>query len=152
MRPSSSSYRAPELLFFPPSYLAEAVDRWSLGVILSEFFTPLTYSITDGGQPPTPSFSPSLDAPNLEFTTTDERKGWAEPFETGDHEQGAGGIRSGYFETKTWGRRKLFDAERGDIGLAGSIFLTRGSPGKASWPVSPLSRLLHLLLLQSSLY
>lgn len=136
------SYRAPELLFSPPTYSSEAIDRWSLGVLLSEFFTPLMFSCSEGGQSPTPSFTSSLiddDASSPPLSSTIARKGWQEPFETGDYENGAGGgggTRGSYFETKTWERRKLFEGERGDVGLAGSIFSIRGSPGKESWPVS----------------
>jgi hypothetical protein len=37
---------------------------------------------------------------------------------------------------KTWKREALFDASRGDIGLAWSIFQVCGSPSKQNWPVS----------------
>ncbi|KAL7414005.1 kinase-like domain-containing protein [Mrakia frigida] len=136
----TGSYRAPELLFSPPSYSPEAIDRWSLGVLLSEFFTPLIFSCSEGGQSPTPSFTSSLiddDALSPTSSSTHARKGWKEPFETGGYGENGGdrgGSRGSYFETKTWERRKLFEGERGDVGLAGSIFSIRGSPGKESWP------------------
>lgn len=135
-----SSYRAPELLFAPPTYSAPAIDRWSLGVLLSEFFTPLVFSYLDGGAfSPTNSITSSALGDDDAADSTPKR-GWTDAFETGEHlksgEEGEGPSRSDYFETKTWVRRKLFDAERGDVGLAGSIFKVRGSPNDESWPVS----------------
>ncbi|KAJ8085199.1 hypothetical protein AAF712_003501 [Marasmius tenuissimus] len=41
---STGPYRAPELLFGTRSYNAFAIDRWSLGCTLAEFFTPLVPS------------------------------------------------------------------------------------------------------------
>ena len=38
-----------------------------------------------------------------------------------------------------WARDALFNAERGSIGLAWSIFKLRGTPNEVNWPVSTLS-------------
>lgn len=35
----------------------------------------------------------------------------------------------------TWRRKNLFDASRGEIGLAWSIFKVRGTPDEGNWPV-----------------
>jgi hypothetical protein len=34
-----------------------------------------------------------------------------------------------------WRRQNLFDASKGEIGLAWSIFKTRGTPTERTWPV-----------------
>ena len=36
----------------------------------------------------------------------------------------------------SWCRLPLFSADRGDIGLAWSIFKVRGTPNEANWPVN----------------
>ena len=36
----------------------------------------------------------------------------------------------------TWERRTLFDGERGELGLAWSIFQLRGTPNENTWPVN----------------
>jgi hypothetical protein len=36
----------------------------------------------------------------------------------------------------SWCRLPLFNAERGDIGLAWSIFKVRGTPNETNWPVN----------------
>lgn len=38
----------------------------------------------------------------------------------------------------SWERDSLFDASRGEIGLAWSIFKVRGTPDETLWPVSTL--------------
>jgi len=42
-----------------------------------------------------------------------------------------------------WTRDTLFNGERGEIGLAWSIFKIFGTPTKDSWPVSSPSSFLH---------
>jgi hypothetical protein len=37
--------------------------------------------------------------------------------------------------TTRWSRDSLFDGSRGEIGLAWSIFKTRGTPNENNWPV-----------------
>jgi len=39
----------------------------------------------------------------------------------------------------SWRRLRLFDADRGDIGLAWSIFKVRGTPNKTNWPVNAVN-------------
>ena len=47
-------YRAPELLFGTTDYDACAIDLWSMGAVLAEFFTPLrlrkSYEDEDDGE------------------------------------------------------------------------------------------------------
>ena len=40
------------------------------------------------------------------------------------------------FRSAAWERKSLFDARRGSIGLAWSIFKIRGTPNAQNWPVS----------------
>ena len=39
----------------------------------------------------------------------------------------------------SWNRLPLFNAERGDIGLAWSIFKVRGTPNEINWPVNAMN-------------
>ncbi|KAI0034344.1 kinase-like domain-containing protein, partial [Vararia minispora EC-137] len=108
----SGPYRAPELLFGPRQYDAVACDLWSLGTIIAEFFTTLHRRFVDEegddfddeGKETDPTEAYILDKP---------REAWAQP---------------------EWERYTLFNGTRGDIGLAWSIFKTRGSPTKDNWP------------------
>ncbi|KAH7878729.1 kinase-like domain-containing protein [Lentinula edodes] len=100
---STGPYRAPELLFGTRSYDAYAIDLWSLGAVFAEFFTPLVpLSPTSDDFPSYPSFITS-------------------PF-TSDSNYSAKHPPSRY------ARSPLFDASRGEIGLAWSIFKVFGTP------------------------
>ncbi|KZP29315.1 kinase-like protein [Athelia psychrophila] len=111
---STGCYRAPELLFGPRTYDAPATDLWSLGAMFAEFFTPLRLVSED--------------------EDSDE--------EDGDEDSGdktltpfilPSALRPGNPGT-TWCRDSLFDAARGEIGLAWSIFKTFGTPTDETWP------------------
>lgn len=111
---STGPYRAPELLFGTRCYDPFAIDLWSFGATLAEFFTPLRLlhsneldddsdqtSDTEDLQPPQPFIIPhnlSLD-PDIR-----------------------------------WVRDTLFNSSRGEIGLAWSIFRVRGTPMPDIWP------------------
>ncbi|EST05764.1 Protein kinase domain protein [Kalmanozyma brasiliensis GHG001] len=135
----TGEFRAPELLFSPlGGYDAFAVDVWAAAVTLAHFFTPLTAIPTI-----TTSDFPSLDVEH------DERKDWQrafdsntplpdegdsplyfeeDPYPQDDPSQG-GRSESGYIRTP------LFEADRGDIGLAASIFALLGLPMSIQdWP------------------
>ncbi|KAL0575784.1 hypothetical protein V5O48_006181 [Marasmius crinis-equi] len=56
---STGPYRAPELLFGTRSYNAFAIDRWSLGCVLAEFFTPLAPSSSNSNSDDDSFFSSS---------------------------------------------------------------------------------------------
>ncbi|KAJ1028190.1 hypothetical protein NDA13_003636 [Ustilago tritici] len=152
-------FRAPELLFAPKTgYDAYAIDVWSLAVTIAHFFTPLT-----------PTSSTNVREEDIwnqleGKETVDERRDWEKAFDSAttlppqdaqgeadspfyfqeydpdpapDHPRGA----SGYIRTQ------LFQSERGDIGLAASIFALLGLPTSIEqWPEAehfqpPLSKL-----------
>lgn len=109
----SGPYRAPETIFGPTDYDPFAVDLWSIGTLCAEFFTPLR-------------FVPDEDVSDDGFHDTDDED--TEP------------LRSHITPDDYWRRRgewvrdTLFNAERGSIGLAWSIFRVRGTPDEQNWP------------------
>ncbi|KAH7886362.1 kinase-like protein [Phlebopus sp. FC_14] len=123
---STGAYRAPELLFGPQTYDAFAIDSWSLGAMFAEFFTPLRLvsgedededeyegritsdsdSTSNSDEDSNPQIAPFIIPPTVR--PTDPRARWT--------------------------RDSLFDGERGEIGLAWSIFKIRGSPDESRWP------------------
>ncbi|KAJ3773548.1 kinase-like domain-containing protein [Lentinula raphanica] len=99
---STGPYRAPELLFGTRSYDAYAIDMWSLGAMFAEFFTSLIPS------------SPSSD--DLTYPT----------YVTSPFASDSGS--STWNPSACYSRSSLFDASRGEIGLAWSIFKIFGTP------------------------
>ena len=104
---SCRPYRAPETIFSPPRYDPFAVDLWSLGAVIAEFFTAFSFvaddeddivespvSVDGEDDGPIPSYR------NIELYDSKVRGNWY--------------------------RDSLFDASRGAIGLAWSIFKIRG--------------------------
>ncbi|KAL4070341.1 kinase-like protein [Scleroderma citrinum] len=118
---STGPYRAPELLFGPRSYDAFAIDCWSLGVTFSEFFTPLR--LRSDEEEEMDAFPTNSDSES----DTDELTKALEPFIVPK------GLRAGD-PTAKWLRDNLFNGQRGEIGLAWSIFKIRGSPKDTNWP------------------
>jgi serine/threonine protein kinase len=113
-------YRAPELLFGPKTYDAFAADMWSLGATFAEYFRPLKEQADD------------LDEWDDECNeeAEDDQQNEPPPFIF---------LRNAPPTRMTsWRRLPLFDAERGDIGLAWSIFKVRGTPNETNWPVNAL--------------
>lgn len=115
----NSPYRSPELLFGSKDYDPLAVDLWGLGATLAEFFMPLRL----------------LDR-------------WEDSDSDGDDESGSDTaidpepfivpvkLRSQVvLPGAKWIRDSLFDASRGSIGLAWSIFQIRGTPNSGIWLV-----------------
>lgn len=110
----SSPYRAPELLFGTRSYDPFAIDLWSLGATFAGFFTPLRLysdeeeeSLGDVEDENQPP-SPFIVPRGLDILDPDAR----------------------------WIRDTLFNGNRGEIGLAWSIFKIFGTPTPDTWPVS----------------
>ncbi|KAJ3746758.1 kinase-like domain-containing protein [Lentinula detonsa] len=99
-----SPYRAPELLFGTRSYDACAIDLWSLGAMFAEFFTSL---VPVASSPTTDDFiSPSFLTP---LSSSNSNSSALNPL-------------------TRYTRSSLFDASRGEIGLAWSIFKILGTP------------------------
>lgn len=112
---SNRPYRAPELLFGASSYDAFATDLWSLAVTCAEFFTSLRlHDRYDDDEDPDDDFDEEQPKPPFII-----------PKSVGVNDPDA-----------EWTRDSLFDASRGSIGLAWSIFKTRGTPTQETWPVS----------------
>ncbi|KAG1748815.1 kinase-like protein, partial [Suillus occidentalis] len=119
---STGPYRAPELLFGPRNYNAFAIDSWSLGATFAEFFTPVRlFSRLDDED-----FGFESDGQSDSGNDENSSKP-SEPFIIPK------GLRIGD-PTNRWTRDSLFDSTRGEIGLAWSIFKTRGSPNETNWP------------------
>ncbi|CCL98908.1 uncharacterized protein FIBRA_00915 [Fibroporia radiculosa] len=113
---ATGPYRAPELLFGATTYDAFATDLWSLGATFAEFFTPLKmHKLHD-------EYSDEYSC-----VDTDAEDSHPAPFivplslRSSDPDIG-------------WARDPLFDASKGSIGLAWSIFQIRGTPNEQSWP------------------
>lgn len=109
-------------MFTPRTYDAVTTDLWSTGVLLANFFAPLTLV---------------LDADSREEKEDDD---------SDDEEEGATSATSlqHYIYPKlmpppasrgTWVRKPIFDATKGEIGLLWSIFRILGTPNEGSWPV-----------------
>lgn len=114
-------YRAPELLFGPLTYDALATDLWSLGAMFAEFFTPLRLTRSD---------EDDEDDDNDSNSTPETSKNNVKPFII----PSTSTLRPGD-PTAQWRRDTLFNADRGEIGLAWSIFRIRGTPNDDTWPV-----------------
>jgi serine/threonine protein kinase len=116
-------------LFGPRSYDAFAIDIWSLGTTFAEFFTSLKLNRTDhdeyGDDEDEDADEDVDEIPYAAFRTPRS-------------------ICPG--EKTFWSREPLFNAERGEIGLAWSIFKVMGTPNEENWPVNP-SILLYIDLL-----
>lgn len=117
-------YRAPELLFGARDYNAYAIDLWSIGAILAEFFTPL----------------------RLRKRYIDEDE-WYEDEDDDDSDSDSPPSKAPFVLSKglspnspgvEWARDSLYDSNRGQIGLAWSIFKVHGTPNVETWPVSLL--------------
>ncbi|OJT09553.1 Cyclin-dependent kinase 2 [Trametes pubescens] len=117
---ATGPYRAPELLFGANRYDASATDLWSLGAVMAEFFTPLrlqcAYDDDDedsdehDAQPDTgapPAKQPFIIPKALDPSHPDVE----------------------------WERDSLYDASKGAIGHAFSIFKVHGTPNEDTWPV-----------------
>lgn len=107
-------YKPPELLFGATVYDAFAVDMWSLGVTFASFFTTLRFFNGED----------SDDECDSEEEDPDGTRTRAFVFPSYVADKGF------------WVRDTLFDASRGEIGLAWSIFKLRGTPTTEIWPVS----------------
>lgn len=114
---ATGPYRAPELLFGPKTYDAFATDMWSLGAMFAEFFRPLKEQLDDGDE-----WDDECDEEPEEV----EHQGDVPPFMF---------LRSTPpTRVTSWRRVPLFNADKGDIGLAWSIFKVRGNPNETNWP------------------
>lgn len=118
-----SAYRAPELMFAPPVYDACATDIWSLGVLLTSFFTPLRLIRKSSWD------DDDLDGFGNEDTSAGENDSSSIPPFIGSDIASRGG-------STVWTRETLFNGSRGELGLVWSIFKVKGTPDLASWPVS----------------
>lgn len=103
---SISPYRAPELLFGSKAYDPFALDIWSLGATIAEFFTFI------GPEPPSSPSSDTSDPPVV-------LPPWQVPAQV--------------VPVK---RFSLFEGGMSDFTLIGSMFKILGTPTIETWPVS----------------
>ncbi|KAG5643301.1 hypothetical protein DXG03_001228 [Asterophora parasitica] len=121
-----SPYRAPELLFGTRDYDAFALDLWSTGATLAEFFTPLRLVSDEeeyfGGY----GFHEEEEDDEDADTEGEGKDKGLQPFIVPRN------LAPG---TEThWERDTLFNGTRGELGLVWSIFKIRGTPTKDTWP------------------
>ncbi|KIO17346.1 hypothetical protein M407DRAFT_32981 [Tulasnella calospora MUT 4182] len=124
---TSGPYRPPELLFSPPTYNAFAVDMWSTGALVAEFFTSLRFVRE-------PSY---MDDDFGEGGDEEEEvmsEPATEPFVPPKYFSKVSDGTGGPSVVGKWSRVSLFDSSRGEIGLAWSIFRVRGTPNQMNWP------------------
>jgi len=147
-----SAYRAPELLFGTRTYDPIAIDLWSLGATFAEFFTPLRLSSDHPDDANYEDDDEEDDEEDLELPPDHSAASAIDPTPAGgDHSQvGATRIKTlrpfivpkylriGYPGAQ-WTRESLFNGQRGEIGLAWSIFKILGTPTNDNWPVSLLT-------------
>ena len=111
-------YRAPETIFGPTDYDPYAVDLWSAAATIAGFFTPLRF-VRDDEDDAAGGYSSSEE----DIANGDAQEVTA-PF-----------VNLPGSQRGSWSRDSLFDAQRGSIGLAWSIFKIRGTPNVENWPV-----------------
>ncbi|CED82239.1 Cdk activating kinase (CAK)/RNA polymerase II transcription initiation/nucleotide excision repair factor TFIIH/TFIIK, kinase subunit CDK7 [Phaffia rhodozyma] len=128
----SGEYRAPELLFSPQKYDPFALDAWSLGVVLAHFFTPL---IRPRPLLSTTSSKSSSDASGDDDDDDDDDMDYlstsSSQIESDDEDDAEDDDEE---NGKNWRRKSLFVSDRGEIGLAASIFRILGTPTDELWP------------------
>lgn len=88
---------------------------WSFGVLCADFFCPLRFVCED-------------ELSDDGFLETEEATSGPVPSHIVPDDYWR---RRGY-----WSRDSLFDASKGSIGLAWSIFKVKGTPNDNNWPVS----------------
>ena len=119
-------FRAPELIFGPTTYSAPATDLWSFGATLAHFFTPLRLQRKSYGYDSPPYNSDDEDSDMDEDSDTKVlESAYILPKD----------VDSITFRSADWIREPLFEAHKGSIGLAWSIFSLRGTPNAENWPV-----------------
>ncbi|KAI0778853.1 kinase-like protein [Trametes elegans] len=120
---ATGPYRAPELLFGARDYDPYAADLWSLGSLFAEFFTPL-----------------HLHSP---YEDEEERDADSDDDGPDDGDKGGSPAKPPFVVPRRldprdpdaeWERDALYDASRGAIGLAFSIFRVHGTPTEQTWP------------------
>lgn len=91
---------------------------WSVGVTFTDFFRPLKQQLDD------------VDGwdDNCDEVEEDEEEHAVPPFILLQSPSPS--------RITSWRRLPLFSANRGDIGLAWSIFKVKGTPNEANWPVN----------------
>jgi serine/threonine protein kinase len=129
----TGAYRAPECLFSPlKGYSADKVDIWQAGSTLVQFFMPLrrvqvTKQKAERANDDRQEWEKALwaDDGGLSWSQLEVSKAAHVEEEEEEKESSDSG----------WKRETLFEASRGDIGLANSIFELRGLPSSTlEWP------------------
>lgn len=110
-------------MFGPKTYNAFAADMWSVGVTFANFFRPLKQQLDDVDE---------WDDDCNEEAEEDEPQNAVLPFIFLQKPSPS--------RITSWRRLPLFNADRGDIGLAWSIFKVTGTPSEANWPVNVMNR------------
>ncbi|KAF9561613.1 kinase-like protein [Agrocybe pediades] len=119
---STRAYRAPELLFGTRHYDQCAIDLWSVGATFAEFFTALRLESGDDDDD-----DEDEDEEDEEREREQDEDTRLAPFIVPRY------LRIGYPGAQ-WKRDTLFNGERGEIGLAWSIFKIFGTPTEENWP------------------
>ncbi|KAG9309058.1 kinase-like domain-containing protein [Chiua virens] len=146
---STGPYRPPELLFGPRSYVTFAIDVWSLGVTLVEFFASLRLQTDSDSDDEDPApLNRADDGESGSESSADSPRASTPsptPFIIPRGNRPHPGIPTG-----RWTRMSLFDATRGEIGLAWSIFRVVAHRTRVLWPVRPSPYVIHFNALTTS--
>lgn len=108
-------------MFSPAIYDASAIDLWSLGAVLTSFFTPIRLVPKHNWE------DEDIDSTNSDLDEDGVQTNIPSFILT---------KRAVESRSTQWARNTLFSTDQGELGYVWSVFKVRGTPSVTSWPVS----------------